>query len=1233
MRRCARHPSSLTWLLVLYLCASLAAPLPVGYAQVTTALTESGLGTRISEPVTLPSGKINYDITGGTRPSNGPNLFHSFGEFSLATNHIANFLNETGLPTNNIISRVTGGNPSNIWGTIQTTNFGAASLYLINPAGIVFGPTAELNVGGAFNASTADYLRMTDGARFHADLPRPSTLSIAPVEAFGFTVPRPVAITIQQSNLAVLPGQSLSVIGGDITIIGRSTSDPAGDSTLTADSGRINLVSAASAGEVVLNSPEASPSLRVDSLERLGTISIATDGAHLFDTVVDVASDPGGTIFIRSGRLELTDASLVASTEGAIDHPGLGFDIQVTGDIIMNRSEFGSSSFGAGNAGAVRITAGSLQMVGDPARDLNSNIGSRAFSTEADAGNGNDIDITTGSLELRDQAFINTTTFGPGHAGNIRVNTVSLKLFGEQSDVFISTSTQGAGNAGSLEVTAQTVRMLGGPGFTGLSSQVTPGGTGNASTLRVTTQSLEILNGAQISSGVFTGPGAGGDIEITADTALISGVDSEGFAAGIFSSLNFPATGTAGNIRVTTTGDLTVTNGGNINSFSGSFGNSGNIDLRARSLYVTNDGGIFSSNFGAGLGGNVTIEADNVTMSGVGGLGRFHGIFAIGGFVAQRAGNISITTGSLEVLDGALISARTAGIGPAGNIQITADRLFIAGADPASPSAPFDGIESGIVASSLAFQPRPDLATGNGGSITLNVGTIELSDQGRVQARSTGAGDAGSIQIDTDTLSISSGATISAESTGTGDAGGITIDAGEVKITGIATSPDPFETDLTGLSTKTITGAGGTLSVTAGSLAVTDKGFITSSTAGSGDAGSVTLNVDTFTAQGDSQITSSSTGTGTGRGDAGSITIQGLASPAEAVSLTNSAVLTSAEDTGQGGDIHLFAKSVTLDNAVISATANAGDAGSIVIDTTGNTVTSSQSRITTEASTGAGGSISLKSPSSINLAGTTVSATVTGGTKPGGDVALTAGQEIVLSNGTVIAAESGGTGDAGTVTLNAGQQFLSTNSQVTTEASQASGGNITVLAGQLLRLRNSSLSTSVFGGPQTIGGDIFIDPRFVILQGSQIIAQAFQGQGGNINILAGLFLADPNSVVSASSQLGVSGSVSIQTPIRNLSGALVPLHQDFLQGSELLAQRCAARMADAQTSTFIVLEHEGLPREPGGVLPSSLEESHASVTEQHEIEPIIVAAVSDPFSTAPAREQVPIRLLDRTCRR
>src|SRR5438128_1981744 len=82
------------------------------HAIVTTAITPTtgtgNLGTTVT-----PAGNL-YSITGGTRPGNGPNLFHSFDLFSVGTGDIANFLNQPMFPTTNILGRVTGGNPSNI---------------------------------------------------------------------------------------------------------------------------------------------------------------------------------------------------------------------------------------------------------------------------------------------------------------------------------------------------------------------------------------------------------------------------------------------------------------------------------------------------------------------------------------------------------------------------------------------------------------------------------------------------------------------------------------------------------------------------------------------------------------------------------------------------------------------------------------------------------------------------------------------------------------------------------------------------------------------------------------------------------------------------------------------------------------------------------------------------------------------------------------------------------------
>ncbi len=240
----SRHPdsigqsflSALLPTLVLFLIAP-----SVGDAQVpvVTNITSSGLGTEV--PHQLPPDGV-YNITGGFRPGGGLNLFHSFGDFSVGSGDIANFLNDTHLQTSNIIGRITElgvAHTSYIYGTIQTTGFDVdglpTNLFLVNPNGFVFGPHGSFDVGGSVSFSTAQYLRLFDGvnsANFYAnpasDGLANSILAVAPVVDFGFLSPAAygfltapdssATITVQGSALSVLPGQSISLVGGNISI-------------------------------------------------------------------------------------------------------------------------------------------------------------------------------------------------------------------------------------------------------------------------------------------------------------------------------------------------------------------------------------------------------------------------------------------------------------------------------------------------------------------------------------------------------------------------------------------------------------------------------------------------------------------------------------------------------------------------------------------------------------------------------------------------------------------------------------------------------------------------------------------------------------------------------------------------------------------------------------------------------------------------------------------------------
>src|SRR4051794_34803655 len=102
-------------------------------------VTDGSVGPKVS----LSGGEIKIGADLGTR--RGANLFHSFEKFGITTGQTATF---TGPGTiKNVISRVTGGEVSNIDGTLAS-RVGQADLYFLNPAGVVFGPNARLDVPG-----------------------------------------------------------------------------------------------------------------------------------------------------------------------------------------------------------------------------------------------------------------------------------------------------------------------------------------------------------------------------------------------------------------------------------------------------------------------------------------------------------------------------------------------------------------------------------------------------------------------------------------------------------------------------------------------------------------------------------------------------------------------------------------------------------------------------------------------------------------------------------------------------------------------------------------------------------------------------------------------------------------------------------------------------------------------------------------------------------------------------
>ena len=215
--------------------------LPVNAQTLPITAAQDGTNT-----VVLPNGQ-RFDITGGTQA--GSNLFHSFQQFGLNQGQIANFLSQPNIQ--NILGRVVGGDPSVINGLIQLTG-GNSNLYIMNPAGVIFGANASLNVPASFTATTASGIQVGNswfGMNTSAsDL---KNLTGTP-NAFAFTSPtapltegQTSGVIVNQGNLNVSQGKSISLVGGLVINTG----------AIATDNGTINIV-AVPDGKYVRITPE-----------------------------------------------------------------------------------------------------------------------------------------------------------------------------------------------------------------------------------------------------------------------------------------------------------------------------------------------------------------------------------------------------------------------------------------------------------------------------------------------------------------------------------------------------------------------------------------------------------------------------------------------------------------------------------------------------------------------------------------------------------------------------------------------------------------------------------------------------------------------------------------------------------------------------------------------------------------------------------------------------------------
>ncbi len=753
-------------------------------------------------------------VTGGAQ--RGQNVFHSFSEFNIGDSERVYFDNP--IDVQNILSRVTGNNPSNIFGTLGVD--GPASLFLLNPNGIVFGSEARLDLQGSFLATTAGSLVFPNGDTFSALDPQPPTLLTVSVPlGLQYEPQSSGAIVAEGSELSVESGRSLVLAGGVINLQ---------NSVLTVglpEMGQIELGAATGSGTVEL-------AVNGDLLSLTFPDTIDRADISLSGTTLRVASNDGGSIAINAQNLDLLGSSLL---EAGIA-PGLGTEGSQAGDITLDAKgtiDIGQSSFVSNNV--FRDALGSSGNIFITTERLLATSGSKLdaqVTGQGDAGNifinASDSVLFDGALIMDNGqvafsgAFSNVNPDVIGNGGNIEINTASLEVLnGAQLAVGI----RGQGNAGHVLINASKRVVFDGLilmgderiGFpSGVFSSVDVGARGDAGNIEINTASLEVSGAAQLLSGT-RGQGNAGHVLINAsDRVVINGAivtNGRGFASSILSLVDRGAEGDGGNIEINTA-FLTVSGGAQLAAGVRGQGDSGNVTINASDRVVF-DGIIATDNFqgfgggafssvergGIGDGGEITINTNSLEIHNGAQL------VAVTRGQSNAAGDITINASMLDVRNGAQLVTSTLGRGNAGNIIINASDLIM-----------FDGtlaIDDGEPIPSGVFSSVQERAIGEGGDIRINTGALFLTD-----------------------------AVLSASTSGEGNAGDVVISATR-----------EFQAFNSNIRTTAEQFSGGKISITASEIYLFgDSNVRTNVTSGAGGGGDITLIANSILAFGDSDI-------------------------------------------------------------------------------------------------------------------------------------------------------------------------------------------------------------------------------------------------------------------------------------------------------------------------------------------------------------------------------------------
>jgi filamentous hemagglutinin family protein len=750
--------------------------------------------SRVTPDVEINGVKSDRIDGGATR---GANLFHSFSEFNVGEGQGAYFTNPTGIE--NILSRVTGGNPSEILGRLGVTG-GDANLFLINPNGIIFGANSSLDVGGSFVGTTANGIGLGEDGSFNATQPQTSNLlSVNPSALFFNAVAAQAIVNRSQATglngetnsledpvgLQVPEGKSLALIGGDVVLEGGKLIIP---------SGRVELGGIEASGTVGLNiEPDEMRLSFPDDVKR-------ADVLFNNEAEVNVGFNDGGSIAINSENLSFFGGSKlragIASGLGTVNSKAGDINIDATGVITLTDESF-----------------------------IANEVQNEALGTSGD------INIQAESVFLTDGSYVTTSPYGQGNAGNLTINALDeVRVSGESSDGSefsrLTTQTEGSVDAGNLEITTKrlTIESVG-QISTATDSTESTGDAGNltinaSDEIRVSGESLDGEEFSRLTTRTL-GEGNAGDLTINTDNLIIENggqVSSE--------TLDSSKIGNAGNLTVNALDEVRV-NGASpralnddlklsrLTTRTQSSGDAGDLTINTGNLLIENGAQVSSgtnNNSSTGNGGNLTVNAlDEVRVSGESSEGKLTRLTSRTEG-SGNAGDLTINTGNLLIENGAQVSS---------------------GTDTAS-------------------------STGNGGNLTVNASdevrvSGESSEESsedkftRLVSRTEGSGNAGNLKITTRKLFIQDGGQIESGGFNAGNGGLLKVNASESVLV-----------DNGAISTSVIQSSGGAIDITAGDIRLRgDSDIRTDVSSGIGSAGDINLTADSIVAFDDSDIIAS----------------------------------------------------------------------------------------------------------------------------------------------------------------------------------------------------------------------------------------------------------------------------------------------------------------------------------------------------------------------------------------